>query len=162
PDSFHKSVPNEIATLSVVTPADNDVLVIEDASDGYTKKKVLAGSLGGGGGGGSGLLIEEEASTNVNFLELEIPSGATDVRLTGLLRTTVSGTFNQVYATVGNGTVDTGSNYKWGHHWVTNVSSGASAAATDSRIDLGGGVLPGADSPAGVFAVLDMLISGYD
>src|SRR5690554_7708512 len=54
PDAFHKSVPNEIATLSTVTPADNDVLLIEDASDGYTKKKVLAGSLGGDGGGGGG------------------------------------------------------------------------------------------------------------
>lgn len=53
-DAFHKSVPNEIATLSTVIPADNDVLLIEDASDGYTKKKVLASSLGGGGGPGGG------------------------------------------------------------------------------------------------------------
>lgn len=163
PDSFHKSVPNEIATLSAAIPADNDVLLIEDASDGYTKKKVLAGSLGGGGGGGGGgLLGEVEASTDVNFLELEIPSGATDVRLTGLLRTTVNNQFDEMYATVGNGTVDTGSNYKWGYRWSTNSSSGNGFNATDSKINLGGGNFPGATSTAGVFAVLDMLIPGYD
>src|SRR5690606_40684611 len=52
PDAFHKSVPNEIASLNTVTPADNDVLVIEDASDGFAKKKVTVASLPSGGSGG--------------------------------------------------------------------------------------------------------------
>ena len=125
-------------------------------------RSLSSGGESGGGGGGGGLLGEVEASTDVNFLELEIPSGATDVRLTGLLRVTVNSLFGLMYATVGNGTVDTGSNYKWGYHWVSNSSSGNGLGATDSKIDLGGGVLPGANSPAGVFAVLDMLIPGYD
>jgi len=59
PDAFHKSVPNEIASLNTVTPADNDVLVIEDASDGFAKKKIAVAAIGGGGGGGGSIHRED-------------------------------------------------------------------------------------------------------
>lgn len=144
---------DKIEVVFSSAPGADDALVVVVAS---------GGTSGGGGGGGSGLLVEEEASTDVNFLELEIPSGSTDVRLTGLLRVTANAQFGPMYATVGNGTVDTGSNYKWGYRWKSNSSTGSGRNVTDSKIDLGGGVFPGANSPAGVFAVLDMLIPGYD
>lgn len=139
---------------------EDEIRVVFSSAPGVDDARVVV--LAAGGGGGSGLLVEEEASTDVNFLELEIPSGATDVRLTGLLRVAVNEQWGIMYATVGNGTVDTGSNYKWGYRWMSNSSTGGAQDVTDSKIDLGGGNFPGANSPAGVFAVLDMLIPGYD
>lgn len=52
PDAIHKSEAGEINSLDSVTPADADVLVIEDASDGFSKKKVTVASLPSGGSGG--------------------------------------------------------------------------------------------------------------
>src|SRR5690606_7820310 len=144
---------------------DNNITVTfsaAPATDSYRGVILSSGGESGGGGGGGGLRGEVEAATDVNFLELETPSGATDGRRPGRLRVTVNSLFGLMYATVGNGTVDTGSNYKWGIRWASNSSSGSDFNATDSKIDLGGGNFPGATSPAGVFAVLDMLIPGYD
>ena len=53
PDAFHKDVANEIGSLTLVAPADSDVVLVEDASAGFAKRKVTVASLGGGGGGGA-------------------------------------------------------------------------------------------------------------
>ncbi|MBW2675548.1 MAG: hypothetical protein JRD89_19415, partial [Deltaproteobacteria bacterium] len=52
PNAIHDNVDAEISPLSDIgSPAAADVLIIEDASDSYSKKKVLASALTGGGGG---------------------------------------------------------------------------------------------------------------
>jgi hypothetical protein len=52
-DTLHFTVDGEISALDVASPAATDVLVIEDASDTWSKKKVTAQSIADLGGGGT-------------------------------------------------------------------------------------------------------------
>ena len=52
PNAIHDNAAGEIVVIPSVTVAPTDVLIIEDASDGYQKKSILASDLLGGGGGG--------------------------------------------------------------------------------------------------------------
>lgn len=53
-------------TLTTVTPASSDVVLVKDASDSYKLKGVLFSSFGGGGGGGTGDVVGP-ASANANM-----------------------------------------------------------------------------------------------
>lgn len=49
PDAFHDNEAGEIASLTSVTPASGDYILIEDVSDSNNKKKVTFGDFGSGG-----------------------------------------------------------------------------------------------------------------
>ena len=49
-NAIHKNAAAEISTLAEVTPVSADLLIIEDFSDSYNKKKVQIGNLPGGSG----------------------------------------------------------------------------------------------------------------
>lgn len=49
-NAIHDDVSGEISALTEVVPAEDDVLLIEDASDGFSKKKIEIGDISTLGG----------------------------------------------------------------------------------------------------------------
>jgi len=55
-DAIHNNVSGEIVGITQkVSPDDSDFLIIEDSSDGYSKRRLAIGNLPGGSGGGETL-----------------------------------------------------------------------------------------------------------
>ncbi len=94
------------------------------------------------------------------FIEIANISGAfKDLRIVAALRGDRADTFEDVVINVGNGTVDTGSNYRW-----TRVYDGSSEGQNSSESDtkwLFDGCLPGDNADAGNFGMLQVEIAGY-
>ena len=63
-DAIHDNVSGEIqAVTEKTTPADADLVIIEDSAASYVKKKVQVVNLPGGGGGGLWTALPDPALT---------------------------------------------------------------------------------------------------
>lgn len=74
PDAIHDNVSGEIAAVAEkVTPADADLIIIEDSDDSNSKKKVQIGNLPGG----SSLTVKEEdgAPSVASVSEIKVTNG---------------------------------------------------------------------------------------
>jgi len=157
-DAIHDNVSGEIDALTEVTPVTGDWVLIEDTSDSDNKKKVDAGDFLSAGGGLT--QYEDIASGTVSTLEVSsIASGGKNLLVTGVLRSDRSAEFDDLEINVGNGTIDTGSNYRW-YRVFDGSGEGESASESDTKLYYNGAV-SGANADSGNFATLEMLILDY-
>ena len=91
-DAIHDNVAGEISALSAVTPASGDLVLIEDASDSFNKKKVDVDDLVGSGSGGSApewvealnaRQVDETGHADDDFFTADSTGDYTDADVTG-------------------------------------------------------------------------------
>lgn len=154
PAAFHDDESGEIEALALKsTVVDDDLVVIEDSEDTYSKKKVKMSAIGtGGGGGGSGgatatvmvrHLIEEIINTTAGSVAFSSGlSGYDNFVIDVLARSNRASQTQDSLAIYFNGD-DTDSNY-----WYQNSRGTAgSASADDGALSYIGGC-PAASSPS--------------
>lgn len=162
PDAVHVNETGEIAGLTEkVSPASTDHLLIEDASASNVKKRVQIGNLPGGSGGDMTLISDQTLASAASAITFSaIPATYTDLLVVFELRSTRSGVANDdAWLRVGNGSADTGSNYRQLLNYEGS-SSGTirSAATTGIRIVV---AATGATGDAGVSGVGEVKILRY-
>jgi hypothetical protein len=139
-DAINDKVSGEIAALTEKTiPIDADLVIIEDSAASNAKKKVQVGNLpGGGGGGGLGsgttnLIGEVEltsSATQINFTD--ISQAYTDLLIVADLRTDRAAvSTDEFYMRVGNGSIDSGTNYSYRRRFEGSSTNTISSAAAD-------------------------------
>ncbi len=142
--------------LSAGAPADGEGYFFDTVS-GLFK---LGPGGGGGGDGTIGELGEDIATGTVTELEVSaIPSTGKDLTVVALLRSDDTAEFDDLHINVGNGTIDTGSNYRW-FRVFDGSTEGLSSSESDTKLDTSGSV-SGANADAGNFATLELTVYDY-
>jgi hypothetical protein len=111
-------------------------------------------------GGQSNLLGEVVLTADATNIEIaNIPGTYKDLRIEAQLRGDNAALFDQVEVTVGNGSVDTGTNYR--NYRIHDGSSGGFIHYDGASNWLMDGAVPGNTADAGLFGYLTMSISDY-
>jgi len=125
---------------------------------------VISGLLSGGAAAGGGTSYESIQTYTVgaggvsSVTFSSIPSTYKHLQIRALGKSTVAGDYDYIFMNVGNGSIDSGSNYAW--HALTG--NGATASATGAASQTGmrvGYIVPGGVNQASTFAglVVDLL-----
>lgn len=137
-------------TLSVTDDAANDEVDVEIAASG------------GGGGGSLTYLDEVELASDASSISLSsIPGTYRDLIVVGELRSDrPSSTADGTNLRVGNGTVDSGSNYRY-HRTELRENGSAARVGGEGQTSIQGVVVPAAGGDSGAFASLEITFIRY-
>lgn len=164
-DAVHAGVAGEISGLATVTPASNDHVMIEDASDSNRKKQVAASAFLSGGGGGGGAMTKIAVQTLASAGTITFSSIAAtfeSLLIVGQLRSALAGTTGDQFGIrVGNGTVDSGAAaYGWQVHLAGEIGTTEFQDLSDSEIEVTGSI-PSDGLTSGLFSAVEIRIPDY-
>lgn len=164
-DAIHDNVSGEIAAITEKTvPHDDDLLLIEDSEASNAKKRLKISNLpsGGGGGGGGGLELIEEITVSSSVASItfsSIPGSYDDLVLEMELETADAADQDRPVINVGNGSVDTGSNYAYVLHYRGSTNA-ENKSGNDTKM-LGPVTLMGAGAVSGATGMSRMTFYRY-
>lgn len=113
-------------------------------------------------GGASGtwtLIAEDDLASAGSITFSSIPASYDFLRIVGPIRLVRTGGGDQVRVRVGNGSVDTGTNYSYFHYTKSNFGTSPTGATAANGMRIGH--FPASSAASGVFGTLDLTISMY-